>query len=93
MRYAVGAFAAAFLLTGCGEERDLSAPSPIVPDVVGWNLDDAQETLATQGLRYAVQIPGGSAPLIDHLWWVCSQQPPAGAQARLVTLYAEHTCD
>ena len=85
--------AAAALLAGCGEEPERVTPASTVPSVVGWNLDEAEETLADRAIAYDVSTPDGDQPLIEHLWWVCSQDPAGGAAVQPVTLYVEHTCD
>ena len=92
MRYALGAFAAALAVTGCGEAGS-PATTQNLPDLVGWNLDEAEETLDARGIAYSVETPDGDTPLIDHLWSVCSQTPSAGTYTTSVTLYAEHSCD
>ena len=86
----------AFIAAGCGEERDHRTPaSPAavtVPDVIGENLDSAEEELDAAGIGYSVDS-GDDEVLVEHLWEVCYQDPRAGARARFVTLTIEHSCD
>jgi PASTA domain len=87
----------AFIAPGCAEEREHPAPAanpPVVtvPDLVGDNLDSAEERLDALGIDYDVDS-GDDIVFVEHLWEVCYQEPDAGTQARYVTLTVEHDCD
>jgi len=85
----------AFLAAGCGaaENRAKAKPNAVtVPDVIGENLDSAEEELDAAGIGYSVDS-GDDEVLVEHLWEVCYQDPRAGARARFVTLTVEHFCD
>lgn len=85
----------AFIAAGCSEERDHPAPAKpaavTIPDLVGDDLDSAQERLGSLGIDYSVDS-GDEAVLVEHLWEVCSQYPSAGTKARFVTLTVKHSC-
>src|SRR2546421_12025434 len=85
----------AFIAAGCSEERDHPAPAKpavvSVPDLVGDDLDSAQERLESLGIDYSVDS-GDEAVLVEHLWEGCSQDPSAGTRARVVTLTGEPSC-
>ncbi|HEX6699931.1 MAG TPA: PASTA domain-containing protein [Gaiellaceae bacterium] len=87
----------AFIAPGCAEEREHPAPAanpPVVtvPDLVGDNLDSAEERLDALGIGYDVDS-GDDTVFVEHLWEVCYQEPDGGSQARYVTLTVEHDCD
>ena len=74
----------------CVPERPPSPP--VVPDVLGWELDEATEELAALGIDYDVESLSGEQPLAEPLWEVCEQEPAGGARAWLVELYVERDC-
>jgi PASTA domain len=99
MRYVIAMLALplAFVAAGCAERRDEAPAKPsasavTVPDLVGEDLDSAEEELDARGIDYGVDS-GDDTVLVEHLWEVCYQDPHAGARARFVTLTVEHSCD
>ena len=66
------------LLTGCGEQGDA------VPDVVGMDLQSAQDTLQAAGFYNlgSHDVTGESSfQVLDRNWRVVNQTPAAGTQA------------
>ena len=89
----------ALIVSGCADEERGERPAsttpittPAVPDLVGDDLDSAEERLDSLGIAYSVDS-GDDEVLVEHLWQVCYQDPDAGARARYVTLTVEHFCD
>lgn len=87
----VAAAAALALLAGCGTEPVIAAPAaaigPLVPSVVGLELDQADQRLQAAGFG-----PAGASdalrdrsPIARSDWQVCTQQPGPGP-ARAGTL-------
>jgi beta-lactam-binding protein with PASTA domain len=70
---------------------DPSLAAPIVPDLVGEDLDDAETLLAAEGI-VAETIPPVLEPSQKRLWEVCDQEPAGGERARRVELYVERSC-
>jgi beta-lactam-binding protein with PASTA domain len=64
---------------------------PVVPDVVGEDVDDAEHLLGAQGVT-AVTYPEVLDPPSRRLWEVCDQEPDAGERAWHVELYVERSC-
>ena len=54
-----------------------AAAGPIMPDVVGKNLDTATGELDTKGIQYALNS-GGKHVILKFDWGVCSTSPAAG---------------
>jgi hypothetical protein len=100
MRYVIAMLIVplALIVSGCAEEERGERPPaaqttvPTVPDLVGQNLDSAEEQLDSRGLGYSVDS-GDDEVFFEHLWEVCYQEPDGGAHARYVTLTVEHDCD
>jgi PASTA domain len=99
MRYVTALIGLAFALclAGCGEEGKPARPAsatavPVIPDLQGANLDEAEERLDSLGIGYDVDS-GDDVVVFEHLWTVCYQSPAAGEYARFVTLTVEHVCD
>ena len=67
------------------DARQRPQPAAGVPDVVGLSLEDA-------GVTYYVGTPTGQTPIVDHLWEVCGQVPPPGADAYEVQLDVDREC-
>ena len=70
---------AAALLVGCSGSSEVA-----VPDVVGMNLQDAQDAMQRAGFYdlYENDATGqGRSQLMDRLWDVVSQSPAAGTMA------------
>jgi beta-lactam-binding protein with PASTA domain len=65
---------------------------PVVPPLVGEDLDDAGLALEAAGIE-AVLETSGPGPVVEELWEVCRQAPAAGRRARTVVLYARDECD
>lgn len=64
---------------------------PVVPDLVGEDVDDAETLLRAE--RIAVEIyPEVLEPADRRLWEVCDQEPDAGERAWVVELYVERSC-
>ena len=60
-----------------------------VPDLVGKNLDDAEEQLDEVGIGYTVVPEGDDEVIVEHLWTVCDQS--SGADG-VVELDVAHIC-
>ena len=67
-------------------------PPPIVPKVVGEDLDDAQTLLEEQGIGYAV-FPADVDSDRRRLWEVCAQDPAPGEEGDFVELEVARDCD
>ncbi len=75
-------------------ERSCPGLPPVVPDLVGLSLEDAQERLDAAGIPYEVSTWGEGTPRIEHLWKVCDQSPQPGQPASFVRLYVNRVdCD
>jgi hypothetical protein len=66
---------------------------PLVPYVVGLNLEDAADRLDAVGIEHDAASAEGDTPVVEHLWEVCDQDPAAGHRARFVELYVERDCE
>ena len=74
--------------------RDCEPPAPsapVVPLVVGEDLDDAELALEDAGIEYVVE-PSGPGPVVEELWQVCRQSPAGGRRAATVVLHARDDC-
>lgn len=81
-RLLVSAALAAACLTGCG-----AAESWAMPDVVGIDLQTAQDTVQRlTEFRVVIashdQTGANRSQVYDHDWTVCTQSIPAGAEIR-----------
>jgi beta-lactam-binding protein with PASTA domain len=64
---------------------------PIVPSLVGEDLEDAEQILREAGIR--VKVVGFRGPREEKAFWaICEQEPDAGGTADAVTLYTRRTC-
>lgn len=91
-----GAVAAVFAVAGCGDARPLPASHRSVPDVVGENLEDAEELLEERGFQVQAVSVDGDPILVESFWTICDQSPAGGGRGRTVELYAAHNltgCD
>ena len=66
---------------------------PVVPDVSGLSLEDADEELDDLGIGHDAETYDDDVPLVEHLWEVCGQDPGPGARTFYVELYVERDCD
>jgi beta-lactam-binding protein with PASTA domain len=66
---------------------------PVVPDVSGLSLEDANEELDDLGIGHDAETYDDDVPLVEHLWEVCGQDPGPGARTFYVELYVERDCD
>jgi beta-lactam-binding protein with PASTA domain len=66
---------------------------PVVPDVVGLSLEDANDELDELRIGHDTQPEEGETPIVEHLWEVCGQDPTAGERSSFVDLYVERDCD
>jgi beta-lactam-binding protein with PASTA domain len=75
-------------------DRDCEPPPvvPTVPDVIGENLDEAEEDLDAAGVGYSVEA-GDEEPIVEHLWEVCGETPAPGTRTDFVELYVARDCD
>jgi beta-lactam-binding protein with PASTA domain len=75
-------------------DRDCEPPPvvPIVPDVIGEDLDEAEEELDAAGVAYSVE-DGEEEPIVEHLWEVCGETPLPGTRTDFVELYVARDCD
>ena len=80
-----------FVARDCSPPRPPTPPPPSVPALGGYALDDAKAELEAYGIGWTV-VPSGPGPVVDALWEVCNESPPAGARAWHVTLYARDDC-
>ena len=76
-------------LAGCGSGT--SKPKR-VPNVVGMNLQAAEERLDGRGLEYEAVGGGTFGIVVRSRWAVCRQAPAAGKRSVRVTLYVARTC-
>lgn len=67
-------------LTSCGSSDENAAASPVMPDVVGQQLDVALGDIEEAGFEADVDIEGGGTfGVVDESnWTVCAQSPEAG---------------
>jgi beta-lactam-binding protein with PASTA domain len=65
--------------------------APVVPDVVGEDVDDAEHLLRAEGIA-AETYPEVLDPPARRLWEVCDQEPGAGERSWHVELYVERSC-
>jgi beta-lactam-binding protein with PASTA domain len=64
---------------------------PKVPDVVGEDLEDAEDVLGDDKIR--VRVVGFRGKPADKAFWiVCEQEPDAGETADAVTVYVKRRC-
>jgi beta-lactam-binding protein with PASTA domain len=67
---------------------DCKRPEPVVPDLVGEDLEDAKDVLADAGIGYRVVGPEGDDALLE----VCDVSPRPGERAPEVTLEVARKC-
>jgi len=68
-------------------------PTPwIVPDVVGEQLDNAEDELGRLGFRFDAYPTDGGPIVIRENWTVCDQYPSGGESGADVELYVRHEC-
>ena len=74
--------------------RVTSSPNrgPLLPWLIGSNLDHAKEELDAKGISYSVETDDGDPVFVDHLWTVCWQTPDGGTRVRYVELRVAHEC-
>jgi hypothetical protein len=92
---AMGTLSAVVIAAGCGatEPHHRAVRPARAPDLVGVNLDDAEEQLGRLDIPYRVVTPDGEEVWVEHFWTVCDQTPAAGAKARTVELDVDRDCD
>ena len=64
----------------------------VVPNVVGFRMDQATRTLHQRGLRVNEECSGIFGCIVKSRWWVCTQTPSVGrrvARYSVVVIYAE----
>jgi beta-lactam-binding protein with PASTA domain len=66
---------------------------PVVPDVAGLSLEDADEELDGLGIAHDAETNDDDVPLVEHLWEVCYQDPSPGTRGSYVELYVDRDCD
>jgi beta-lactam-binding protein with PASTA domain len=66
---------------------------PVVPDVSGLSLEDANDELDDLGIGHDAETYDDDVPLVEHLWEVCGQDPGPGGRASYVELYVARDCD
>jgi beta-lactam-binding protein with PASTA domain len=66
----------------------------IVPDAVGLRLNEAEDELERAGFQADEQSTNGDPVIVESLWTVCDQSPPAWSSSsdRTVELYVAHDC-
>lgn len=67
---------------------DCEPPEPVVPDLVGEDLEDAKDVLTNAGIGYRVVGPEGDDALLE----VCDVSPGPGERASEVTLEVARDC-
>ena len=65
---------------------------PVVPQLVGEDLEDAKDSLRAEGIAFSVNAYGDDTPVVDRLWEVCYQDPPGGVRSSFVELTVDHEC-
>ena len=65
---------------------------PVVPDVTGLNLEDANDELDRLGIAHDAETYDDDVPLIEHLWEVCYQDPSPGERGSYVELSVDRDC-
>lgn len=63
-----------------------------VPYVVGQSLDDAEDELHDRGIDVEEIGLDGEPIVLESMWTVCRQSPPAGAPVQPTELYVSHDC-
>jgi hypothetical protein len=71
--------------------RTCEPEPPVVPSVVGEDLDDAERALDDAGVAYVVD-PSGPGRVVEELWEVCAQSPAAGERGSTAVLQARDDC-
>ena len=75
-------------------ERSCPDSAFLLPNLVGMNLEEAEDELDGRGIPYYVEPRDGGTPRVEHLWTVCSQIPGPGQRASAVRLYVGRlACD
>jgi beta-lactam-binding protein with PASTA domain len=71
-----------------------SVPSqpPVVPDVTGLSLENADDELDDLGIAHDAETYDDDVPLVEQLWEVCSQDPAPGTRGSYVELYVDRDC-
>ncbi len=64
---------------------------PLVPELVGEDLDDAESLLSADRIAFET-YPEVLEPAEKRLWEICDQEPDAGERAWHVELYVERSC-
>ncbi len=65
---------------------------PVVPDVTGLSLEDADDELDDLGIAHDAETYDDDVPLVEQLWEVCSQDPAPGTRGSYVELYVDRDC-
>jgi beta-lactam-binding protein with PASTA domain len=79
-----------FAATDCDPPPPPPLP-PVVPALVGEDVDDAEHLLAAAGIS-GETYPEVLDPPSPRLWEVCDQEPDAGMRGWHVELYVERSC-
>jgi PASTA domain len=80
---------AGLALAGCGSQ---TGEPKRVPNVVGMNLEAAEDRLDGRGLEHEAIGAGTFGIVVRSRWAVCRQKPVAGKRSARVTLFVARTC-
>jgi hypothetical protein len=67
--------------TAKGTKTD-APPPPVMPDVVGRPLDEAEQRLSRRGIAYVTDDGDVFGVVVPSIWEICESEPGAGARVR-----------
>lgn len=94
--FAPGSVSAATSAFAGSKGSSVQTASVVMPNVVGFRMDQATRTLHNRGLRVNEECSGLFGCIAKSNWWVCVQSPRAGkrvAKYSVVMIYAERRGD
>lgn len=92
----VAAAAMTVTLAGCSGSGDEASSAPVMPDVLGLQLDDALSQVESAGSEDEVEVEGGGVLGVveESNWQVCAQSPAGGEDLTSAPrLDVERSCD
>jgi len=67
---------------GTAKQRAQAPPPPVMPDVVGRKLDDAERELRRHEISYVTDEGDVFGVVVPSVWEVCETRPAAGSRVR-----------
>lgn len=64
------------------EQRAQAPPPPVMPNVVGRPLDEAERELRTRRITFVTDEDDVLGVVVPSVWEVCETQPNAGSRVR-----------